>query len=113
MKLSRETTDGVVTVFVSGEVMGGSCNCLEHFWERYVDGSAGAVRLDASGITAIDADGVAAVLTLLRRCVAAALAVGILSPPRLLVDIIGRQEPDDVARRIEIFRHDAPSGGSS
>lgn len=109
MKLSHHTADGHLTVFVTGEVNGSSCNCLEHFWERHVDAAVEAVRLDISGVTEIDAEGARVMVRLLRRSAAAGAVVRVVSPPTLVADIIGRDQNDERSP-IEIVPH-ASTGG--
>lgn len=102
MKLSQETAGRQVTVFVSGDVRGASCDCLEHFWDRHVGRAVEAVRVDASGVTFIDDAGAAALLALLRGSAAAGAAVTIASPPAPVVDIIRRGQNDEHLSSIQV-----------
>jgi ABC-type transporter Mla MlaB component len=103
MKLSQETAGRRVTVFVSGEVRGQSCDCLEHFWDRHVDRAAEEIRVDASGVTFIDAAGAARLLGLLCGSAGDGTAVAIASPPELVVDMIRGGRHDERIPSIQVF----------
>lgn len=93
MKLTSEHIDGVLTVHLSGDVAGRSCNCLEHFLDRHVPDAPAPLRIDFSGAAAIDRAAAEAIATLLLQRSTACTTLALVSPPPPLVAIMHRRVP--------------------
>ena len=84
MKLSHVTDSERIAVTISGEIDGSSCTCLEHFWDRFVSEPGARVRIDMAAVDDIDSEGVAQMVTLVRRNLADGCTVTLDCPPQML-----------------------------
>jgi hypothetical protein len=81
MKAAQETDGHVMRIYLRGAIRGGSCNCLEHFWERHVSTDLQELHIDMAHVHAMDGEAVASMVKLLRRDVENGLYVVVNSAP--------------------------------
>ena len=96
MKLSHAIDGDRITVRIREEIDGSGCDCLEHFWDRFVSDPFSVVRVEMSGVDSIDSLGVAQMVTLLRRNLADGARLVLDAPPQVLAHTlykVGLLEP--------------------
>jgi anti-anti-sigma regulatory factor len=84
MKLGCETTPDGLTVRIRGDVEGASCNCLEHFWDHYVEPAPDRLVVEMSETSDLDGVGTATIVNLLRRALEGGSRIILDSPPQML-----------------------------
>ena len=96
MKISHAIDGDRITVRIREEIDGSACDCLEHFWDRFVSDPFSEVRVEMGGVDAIDSQGVAQMVTLLRRNLAEGACLVLDAPPQVLAHTlykVGLLEP--------------------
>lgn len=84
MKLAHRLEGNSIFVRVSGAIDTGKCDCLRHFWDRFVTGPFAAVHVEMEDVDAMDAESVATAIELLRENLAAGSRIILVAPPQML-----------------------------
>lgn len=113
MKLAHRIEGASIFVRVSGAIDSGKCDCLRHFWDRFVSGPFDSVHVDMENVEAIDAVSVATAIDLIRENLAAGSRMILQGPPQMLAHTLYKTAMTADAKRLVIVdpQAEAPYAG--
>lgn len=67
MRLRHTQTDDEIRLQVVGDLLGSKCQCLEHYWYRYVQPQHRSIIVDLTATSQVDAEAMQAIDLLIRE----------------------------------------------